>query len=306
MAIPAHLTPITVTRRYLAADGNPLSGFVQFQLSTYAQVPVDDVTVPPVDVVAVLDTAGRLKTLTGQPLVLPASDDPDWVPAGLVYRVIERISGAPIRETLVNIPAAAPGGTVDLADLAAATPGPVVTSYVLAAQLGQPSGVAQLGQDGVLLAAQRPPSGGTSVKTVDSGFITTGDITVGVAFTPIGPDLAIAAAAGDVLELAPELLVAAAGVDIQFEAATRTAAPADNRYWSSGTPASRWPGGVGPWYIGSGYGSPRSVRYRVQADDVVTGFVTVRFYGRMSSGTRTVFANANYPLRTWLRNTGSG
>jgi hypothetical protein len=151
------------------------------------------------------------------------------------------------------------------------------------------------------------PSSGASVKIVDSGPITTGDITVAAGgFVQIGTDLVIAAAAGDWLELCPEALCSGTGPDMQFEAATRVSA-ADNRYWSSGTTTSLWPGCRPTWYVPSGiFISPGTARYKVNADDIVTGNVTVRFYGRVGSLSRVVDADANFPLRLILKNYGPG
>lgn len=146
-----------------------------------------------------------------------------------------------------------------------------------------------------------------TVNTADSGFITTGDITVDTSFTQLGPDLTLPAAAGDILELDPDVFCSsAAGSDIQIEAATRVSG-ADAGYWSSGTGTSRWPGGIGRWYAPSGtFNGPRGpARYTVQAGDVVAGQVTVRLYGRVAAGSRIVTANANYPLRWTLTNLGA-
>jgi hypothetical protein len=151
------------------------------------------------------------------------------------------------------------------------------------------------------------PSAGASTKIVDSGPIVSGDITVSSgAFVQIGADLTIAAAAGDWLELDPEALCSNSGPAMQFDAATRVSS-ADNRFWSSGTSTSLWPGARPPWYVDAGiFDSPGTVRYKVNADDVVTGNVTVRFYGRVGSSSRVVDADANFPLRLILKNYGPG
>lgn len=143
------------------------------------------------------------------------------------------------------------------------------------------------------------------VRTADSGFVETGNIAVSTSFTQIGPDLTIDAAAGDVLEIATDFMCVNTGNDVQFDAATRVA-DTDTNWWSTGGSASRWPGGLGAWYVSSGsFSGPRSApRYTVQAGDVVSGQVTVRLYGRCSGGSRTVNASATYPLRWWINNLG--
>lgn len=189
---------------------------------------------------------------------------------------------------------------------------------LLAASAASTAARVAVGTDGQVLTADAASTagvkwadasagGGTTIAIAGTGFITSGDVTVDTSFTQIGTDLTVDAAAGDILELTPDVMASgAAGSDIQFEAATRVDS-ADNRYWSSGTTTSRWPGGLPAWYASSGiYSGPRPARYVVNADDVVSGQVTVRFYGRMSGGTRAVLASASYPTRLWLTNLGAG
>jgi hypothetical protein len=148
--------------------------------------------------------------------------------------------------------------------------------------------------------------GGAAAAQVhaDTGFVTSGDVSAtSGAFTQVGPDLTIDAAAGDVLVLEPDILCTT-GADTQFEAATRVSG-ADNRWWSTGTTSSRWPGGLAGWYVETGSQKPGTPeRYTVNADDVVNGQVTVRLYARSTGATRTVQANASYPARWALYNLG--
>jgi hypothetical protein len=140
----------------------------------------------------------------------------------------------------------------------------------------------------------------------DTGFVTSGNVTaVNASFTAVGPDLIIAAEAGDVLVLEPDVMCASTAADVQFDAATRVSG-ANNRWWSSGTGTSRWTGGLAGWYAHGSFfaavGSPE--RYTVNADDVVDGQVTVRFYARSTGGDRAVQANTSYPARWALYNIG--
>lgn len=166
------------------------------------------------------------------------------------------------------------------------------------------SAAGTLNVTGTLNVNGSPISGG-GVVSASTGFITSGDINVNTSFTQIGTDVTIAAAAGDVLALTIEALCANTGDDCQFEAATRVGG-SDTNWWSTGGAASRWPGGLGNWYVQTGrFDGPRgSSIYTVQAGDVVAGAVTVRVYGRCPASARVVNANANYPVRWRLDNLG--
>lgn len=173
-----------------------------------------------------------------------------------------------------------------------------------------------VGSDGQVLmadAASTPgvkwstPSGGggsSGAVHVTSGLITSGNLPAGSgAFTAIGPPLTIAAAVDDILVLTPELLCLS-GSDTQFEAATVVSA-ADVNYWSTGTGTSRWPGGLGVWYVEAGNVNLGSgARYKVQAGDISSGTVTAQLYARSTGGTRTIGADTSYPLRVSLTNLG--
>ena len=181
---------------------------------------------------------------------------------------------------------------------------PVVGVSTAYARQDHTHGTPALGSTSTTAAAGNHTHGRT-VTTADSGFIETGNVSVGTSFTQLGPDLAVPAAVGDVLELAPDMLCNNTGTDLQLEAVTRVSG-ADARYWSSGTGTSRWPGGIGNWYIPSVFTGPRGgARLTVQAGDIAAGQVTVRLYGRVAAGSRTVFASSTYPLRWTLTNHGA-
>lgn len=149
--------------------------------------------------------------------------------------------------------------------------------------------------------------GTPTILTAGTGFITSGNLSVGTAaFLALGSQVSVTAATGDVLELfIDSLLCDTAGGDLQLDAATRVTG-ADTNWWSTGTNASRFPGGLGSWYVQAGrFDSPHAAaRYTVQAGDVSGGAVAVQLYGRASGSARTVFANATYPLRWWVVNLG--
>jgi hypothetical protein len=147
--------------------------------------------------------------------------------------------------------------------------------------------------------------GGGSISSVDTGFDTSGDVTLQTTLTVICSDLTIAAVTGDLLVLTIEALLNTAGDDCQFEAATRVAG-ADVNYFSTAGPVGRAPGGIPAWYVQGGrFEGPRSnSSYRVQAGDLAAGFVTVQPYAFTATGTHTLFRNANYPVVCRLDNYG--
>ena len=106
MGLPASITPVTVTCTYLLPSGDPATGAVSFTPSITAATTGTVVPVSPLTVT--LDDAGALS------VVLAATDDADWV-GGFTYEVVERIDGAPKRTYTIQVPAASPGGTLDLA-----------------------------------------------------------------------------------------------------------------------------------------------------------------------------------------------
>ncbi|MBC9000452.1 hypothetical protein [Micromonospora aurantiaca (nom. illeg.)] len=166
MSYPPNLAPVTVNATYKLADdqgGTPAAGTVTFRLRDTVQVPADDLVLIPKKVDAEL-VDGQLQ------VELPSVASPAVSPAGVTWWVVERITGAQPRTYDIHLP---PGpATVNLADLAPATPSRGTVSYVLAAQVGQPDGVAPLGPDGLVPAKHLPaggggPGGGGAVDSVD-------------------------------------------------------------------------------------------------------------------------------------------
>ncbi|MEV4350972.1 hypothetical protein AB0J83_41475 [Actinoplanes sp. NPDC049596] len=121
MAMPAGITPITVTGKYLAADGTPLSGYLVFTPSIKAADSADNAIVPPAPYKVTLDGSGAFS------VALMATDDPQWNDPGWTYSVREVMqkqrddnngSLYTVSDSTYNIevPAASAGGTLDLAD----------------------------------------------------------------------------------------------------------------------------------------------------------------------------------------------
>lgn len=219
--LPDFVPAVRVTARYLSLDGRPLSGAVEFRPPSLLTHSESDLFMGG-PTLAPLDAEGRLS------VTLPATDAPGWNPDGWTYLVTERVSGVGRpRKYQIALPSAVP--VVDLADIApsdperpdhVAVPGPpgppgepgpvgppgpvrsvnghtdtdVVltaadTAAVPAGAVGLPGGVAALGTDGRVPAAQLPD---TSVGGVSSVNGRTGDVVLAAtdlgALTPAAAD----------------------------------------------------------------------------------------------------------------------
>lgn len=111
MTIPA----ITVTGTYEDASGNPLSGTVTFILN--AEITDGTTTIPRTKIVCPVDAEGRLLDPdTGDVgAVLYASEGVGIEPTGALYKVRERLTGAPRRTFFISLPSSPT--TVDMSDL---------------------------------------------------------------------------------------------------------------------------------------------------------------------------------------------
>jgi len=149
-----------VTATYLAPDGTPSAGLapaagrVTFQLSAELQDSTDEefVVAPTIPLSATLNSSGQIS------IVLIANDDTTTQPIGSTWTVTESITGAPSRTYSVSIPAASPGGTVDLSAL---SPSVNVANYayVLVTSVGVANGLATL--NGVAQIPLTQIAGGT-------------------------------------------------------------------------------------------------------------------------------------------------
>lgn len=166
MSIPVTVTPIVVSGAFLTSDGGPASGSVSFTPSVPAATATAILPMTPLYVA--LDTAGYFT------VVLAATDDPQWLAPGWTYQVTERITGARVRTYAIEVPAASPGGVLDLATVAPVVSPDLVTPYLLGSRLGAPDGVASLDSAGQVPLDQlgNVPGGGggggTPADTVES------------------------------------------------------------------------------------------------------------------------------------------
>lgn len=134
MAIPGSITPITVSGQYVKADGTAATGTVSFVPSITAAADTDGVLVPLSPVTVTLDVTGSFS------VILAATDDADWVAAGFTYLVTEKIYGARPRSYHIEVPAASPGGALELA-AAAPTSDPETSDEFLPVAGGNVRGV---------------------------------------------------------------------------------------------------------------------------------------------------------------------
>jgi hypothetical protein len=108
---------ITITGTWKEADGTtPARGRVVLQLSRALQDSSTNTIRAAYREVVPLNANGAISK------VVVANDDVTSTPTGTSYHVREEIVGAAVREYDVVIPAAAPGATIDLADLVHVTP----------------------------------------------------------------------------------------------------------------------------------------------------------------------------------------
>lgn len=104
---------IRATRQIVHADGTtPAKGTITFQLSAPLEDPEGNIVATTKPITKALDAFGALEQ------TLVATNSPGLQPSGVVYIITERIVPNYQREYRVEIPFDAPGGTVDLADLA--------------------------------------------------------------------------------------------------------------------------------------------------------------------------------------------
>ncbi|MCP9957765.1 phage tail protein [Streptomyces sudanensis] len=218
--LPESIPTVRVTARYLTPDGAPMSGSVEFRPPSLLTHATADVFVGG-PTVARLDGEGRID------VVLPATDAPGWNPVDWTYQVTEKLAGlGQNRAYQIALPASRPA--VDLADTAPADPntphyvavpgppgpagemgpagpaGPVRSvngrttpditltaadvSAIAADRAGAAGGVASLGPDGKVPAAQLPPvTGAVSSVNGRTGVVTLTAADLG-ALTPAAGD----------------------------------------------------------------------------------------------------------------------
>lgn len=131
--LPDNFETVVVRGLYLSPDDRtPARGFVDFELNTTLSDPGSNEIIPPIKVTVKIDRFGVAEAS------LVCTDNPDTDPnTGIVYKVTERIFGAPDppRSYYIEVPTSSPLGVIDLADVAPALPGIPVYTYALASAL---------------------------------------------------------------------------------------------------------------------------------------------------------------------------
>lgn len=174
MPLPPSLNTVTVVGSYTNLDGSVPVGKVTFTPDVALINTVANEIVIPKTLEAILNASGDFS------IAIPASDDPDFAPTGVMYTVKEDFPGGRTFGMLVPI---ATVGNLDLADVVPAAIVGTASQYVLKAEGNQPSGyVATTVNGGVNFTAPKDTS-------TDTAFII---------------DLNTAAAATKILELKVE------------------------------------------------------------------------------------------------------
>lgn len=118
-------------------------------------------------------------------------------------------------------------------------------------------------------------------------------------------DMALEAQAGDVIEVGlSAIALAPAGANLLLDYVTLVAG---NPVTSLGTGVAPTAGseGVEAWHlIGTTQGIGGSIMRVLNAADIANGVVTLRWRGRVNSGTGTIYVNAGAALQAWAKNLG--
>ena len=181
MPLPANLTTVTVTGRYVDASGAAVRGSVTFTLDTPLLNAGASTYIIETEYTVALDATGSFA------VDLPATNDVDVTPTGWTWTLTPNFDGAdPITFALpTNLT------SVDITTLSPALPNPSPTySYVLVSAVGAPNGVAPLNASGVL------PAANIGTKTVAASKIASGSEVAGRALLTDGSGGATWGAAG--------------------------------------------------------------------------------------------------------------
>src|SRR5882762_9326055 len=99
MPLPGAITQITVNQTYLRSDGSAKTGVVFFSPSVRSRV---------AGTTLVVDTVVARLVNGSISVVLAYQDDPDLIPTGWTYRVIEKLDGESPRGFSVKLPSSGP------------------------------------------------------------------------------------------------------------------------------------------------------------------------------------------------------
>jgi hypothetical protein len=162
LALPAGLTTVEVTGKYLSPEGSQATGQVSFDIPSPLIDSNDKVVLVPLTIRRQLDATGSFTA------TLPVTDDTDLTPLNWYYTITERIDRWQSRTWSFQLPASA-GPSVDITELTPITPSLEVFGTVTSVD-GRHGDVelddryAQLGGDGKVLSGQLPATGVASVN----------------------------------------------------------------------------------------------------------------------------------------------
>jgi nitrous oxidase accessory protein NosD len=106
---------VPVTGTYVGLDGTAARGSVSFTGKVLTIAGVEDTLIAPYQVRAQLDATGSFS------ISLPATDDPNVLPNGWTYTVVEALDSGGGRKFELDVPLAAAGTGIDLSTVAPAT-----------------------------------------------------------------------------------------------------------------------------------------------------------------------------------------
>jgi hypothetical protein len=201
----------------VAGDYYAAQGSVTFLISSVVKDAAGNVVFDRIPIRAVLDADGQFTTQ------LLATDDPALSPEGLTYTVTERIRGAESRDPwLMEVPLAAAGVGIDMADVVPATAGPQVFTYELASAHAADIAALQEAIDGL-----GGGGGGLTVEQIQDlvATMTTDTSSIDFVYNDVAGTITAAVKAGSVTEAMLSFTVATQA-ELDAEATARAAGDA--------------------------------------------------------------------------------
>lgn len=122
MALSPDITTVTLQGTYVDLNGDPISGSVRFTPNTLVKDTDQNQILVNRGVTVTLNAQGAFST------TLPATDETDYVPTPIAYRVEELFTGG--RTFYLVLPLSSAGTTQDIADLGEAGSSSDATNYI--------------------------------------------------------------------------------------------------------------------------------------------------------------------------------
>ena len=115
MALPSDYDSVEVRGRYTYLDGSPARGVIRFTGKSPAVSSATKTIIMPATISVTLEDDGHFT------VSLPATDDPDILPNGWTYTVVEQLTNGGGRTYEIDVPLSASALGIDLADVAPAS-----------------------------------------------------------------------------------------------------------------------------------------------------------------------------------------